>query len=276
MQQVQQGRAAGTAAVFAAMQRAEELHRQEQAGPASKRARLLHKLEGGAGSSAGFGSSAGALTDTQLQAATRQLARVLSGNEALVAEAGQELGSAAAELVQQLAAGGPSKPVFQGKLSNLAMQLKKAGSVADVPALLAALGSNGSMRQAAQAAGLQAPAVPQAAAIGAAEGAAAGNPPGVGPLSQQQFQQQVNHALALAGSASPMPGTGSTDSSAAAVAAAALQALAAAAVTVDLLAATGAGRRVQQLKKHAAPAVATAAAEVVAAWKARLKAAGAG
>ncbi|KAL4458301.1 hypothetical protein ABPG75_013166 [Micractinium tetrahymenae] len=283
MQQAQRGR--GSAAVFAAMQRAEERHEQEQAGGPSKRARLLHKLEGGGGAAGGpavrGSSSASALTDAVLQTAAHQLAMILSGNAGLAAEAGGDAAGVAAALLRQLAAGRPSKPVFQSKLSNLAMQLKKAGSASDVPALVAVLGSTGSAAQAAPAA------VPGGAAAGAggaaaapaargpAAGAAEGNPPAVGPLSQQQFQQQVDQALALAVSANPEGGKGSSTSSAAEAATAALQALAAAPVTVELLQATGAGRKVQQLKKHAVPAVAAAAAGVVAAWKARLTAAGA-
>lgn len=264
MQRAQRGRGSA-AAVLAAMQQAEERHERGQSG-ASKRARLLQKLEGGGGGSTGPSSSANTLTDALLQTAARQLAAVLGKNVALAAEAGGDVAGVAAALVQQLAAGGPSKPIFQGKLSNLAMLLRKAGSAADVPALAKVLGCAGTTQQAAQAAVQAAPA--------AAAQAAACDAPTAGALPQQQFQQQVDHAVALASSAAPAPSSGSNGSEPAAAAAAALHALAAAEVTVDLLAATGAGRKVQQLKRHAVPAVAAAAAEVVAAWKARLKAAG--
>ncbi len=283
LQQAQRRRGSPVA-VLAAMQRAEERHEQEQAAGPSKRARLLNKLEGRTGGSAAPSSSASALADSHLQTAASQLAKVLSGNAALAAEAGGDVAGVAAALVRQLAAGGPSKPVFQSKLSNLAVQLKKASSAADVPALAAVLGSAGVVQQAEPAAPQAAQAAVPAASVGAqaappaAPSAAAGSASAARPLSQQQFQQQVDHALALATSADPVPSgltAGSDDRVPAAAAAAALQALAAAEVTVDLLAATGAGRKVQQLKRHAVPAVAAAAAEVVAAWKARLKAAGA-
>lgn len=279
-----QRRRGSPVAVLAAMQRAEERHEREQAAGPSKRARLLNKLEGRTGGSTAPSSSSSALADSHLQTAASQLAKVLSGNAALAAETGGDMAGAAAALVRQLAAGGPSKPVFQSKLSNLAVQLRKASSAADVPALAAVLASAGVVQQAepaaAQAAQAAVPAAPgdAQAAPAAAPGAAAGSAPAAGSLSQQQFQQQVDHALALATSADPVPSgltAGSDDSVPASAAAAALQALAAAEVTVDLLAATGAGRKVQQLKRHAVPAVAAAAAEVVAAWKARLKAAGA-
>jgi len=53
----------------------------------------------------------------------------------------------------------------------------------------------------------------------------------------------------------------------------ALQALAQVAVTAQVLSATGAGRALAQLKKHADPQVAAAASETVAAWKERVLAA---
>lgn len=270
-------RGAGTGGVVAALQRAEQQHEQEQAG-GSKKARLLAKLGEGGGGTAKPASAAGAssLPPELCQSAAIKLAAVLGSNTALSAELrsrGAVAAVIAAALVEQLTTSKLSKPVFQSKLSNLAMQLKKAAAAGDVPALAAAL-ANCSGDSAGQPGG----AVQTLPAGGAAGGAEADLVATAAPGSsaQQLLLQQVAKSLRLAAAASPSPSPGSATTSEAAVASAtaALHALEAAPVTVDWLQSTGAGKQVQQLKRHGAPAVAAAAAAVVAAWKARLTAAG--
>ena len=258
--QLARGMGTGNDRVFAAMERAELRHEQEQEHQrGTKKARLLAKLEdGGSRPAAGVGPSP--LSASLRQVATCQLAAALSGNATLAIGRSQAAAVAAA-LEQQLAAGA-SKPVYQSKTSNFVLQLKKAQAAADVPALTAALSSCSGDSGGRAAGGSAAPAA--AAAVPAT-------------MPAQHLQEQVAEAVRLAGAVQPPSATdgGSTSSDAghsqgAAAAAAALQVLEAAPVTADLLQQTGAGKQVQKLRKHGVAAVAAAAAACVSAWKARV------
>lgn len=258
MQQAQ-GMGTGNDRVFAAMERVELRHEQEQEHQrGSKKARLLAKLEdGGSRLAAGVGPSP--LSAALRQAATCQLAAALSGNATLAIGSSQAAAVAAA-LEQQLAAGA-SKPIYQSKTSNLVLQLKKAQAAAAVPALTVTL-SSCSGDSGGRAAG------------GSAAAAAAAAVPATMPA--QHLQEQVAEALRLAAAVQPPSATDGGSSSdvgrsqEAAAAAAALQVLEAAPVTADLLQQTGAGKQVQKLRKHGVAAVAAAAAACVSAWKARV------
>lgn len=235
--------------VFQSLAAAEERFARERQG-GSKRARLLAKL-GSPGSSGGDSRAAGggrrpSGPGAELrQTATRQLAAALSGNAAL-GVSGAQAAAVAAALEQQLAAGA-SKPVYQSTAANLVRQLKKAGDAADVPALAAALEQRNVEQHMAAAAG----AAPAPAAV-----------------SAQLLQEQVAHAVRLAAAAAAAGCAADVQEAAVGAAAAALRQLERVQVTADLLQETGAGKSVQKLRKHGAPAVAAAAAACVAAWRA--------
>ncbi|KAI3435708.1 hypothetical protein D9Q98_001766 [Chlorella vulgaris] len=242
------------ARLLAAMERAEAAHQRQQ--QPTKKARLQQKLESG---SAGSAPRTSEVTPAMQAAAVHQAAAALSGNPALVVllGSGESCGAAlAAALVQPLAGGHPpaSKPVFQSKLSNLVLRLKKARQADEVPGLSAALAALASPPPMAGTA----PSPP------AASGAA---------LSPSSLQHQVAEAVRLAEAATPAAASSTTtEASVAAVhaAATAFRCLEAAPVTAALLQQTGAGRKMHQLRKHSVPALATAAAAVEQAWKARL------
>jgi hypothetical protein len=239
--------------LLAAMARAEEEHERQQQQRVGKRARLLEKLESGRAVPVPA-TAGGALPDALLQAGARQLAAALATNAALPGQLiGHKLDGVAAQLVQQLAASHPSKPIFQSKLANLVLQLRKAGAAADVPALQEVLA--GRQQQDIETAG--SPANPAADAATA--------------LSPGTLQQAVTDAVKLADAVS----ADSTLPAQAQAAIASLAALQALPVTADLLQQTGAGRRVHHLRKHSHPGVAAAAVAAVQAWKATLAAAAA-
>ncbi|PRW59746.1 ATP-dependent DNA helicase Q-like 3 isoform X1 [Chlorella sorokiniana] len=254
--------------LFAQMARAEQRYEQEHEG-GGKRARLLQKLESGGSGSRGAagggpgGGSASGLTDALRQTATRQLAAAIAGNAALAAGSGGsgQAASLAAVLEQQLAVD-VSKSVYQSKLASLVLQIKKAQSAADVPALAAHLptAAAGGAAAGAQQEG--------SAAAAAAAGPAAGQPAAV---SAQQLQAQVTEAVRLAGAAgSSSAASAVAEAASAAAAAAALSGLAALPVTVQLLEQTGAGKAIQKLRKHQLAPIAAAAGACVSAWKARV------
>lgn len=241
--------------LLAALERAEAQERQGQQG--SKRARLMRRLEGGGGSG---GSGQGQPTGLPLavqQAAVRQLAAVLGGNPALAACVAGREGGVTAALVQRLAAGGASEPVFRSKAANLALQLRKAAQPHQVPALAAAL-------QAAEGAG---------AGMATRESPAAAQGPAAGPASAAQglsaeaepLRRRVAEAARLAGAAAS-----SDDMRGVSAAVAALRCLEDAPITAQLLHLSGAGRQVHRLSKHSVPAVAAAAAGVERAWRSQL------
>lgn len=255
----QQGR------IFARMEQAEQLYEQEQAG-GSKKARLLHKLEEGGSSGRGAagpsGGNAAAPTDTQRQAATRQISTALANNATLAAQVGgSEQAAALAVLLEQKLADGASKAVYHSKIANLVVAIRKATASTDVPALAAQLGAG-------VGGGAQSDAPTRASAAAASAAAAEGAAVAAAPaqaVTADQLQTRLAEAVQLAEAAS-------TSQAAVAAAAGALQQLGQLPVTAHVLGTTGAGRRVQKLRKHLVLAVAAAATACVGAWKSRVAA----
>lgn len=262
-----------TEGMLSALEKAERRFEQQEAaaGGQGRKARLLAKLEGG-GQPAGAAaprqqaqgsqaaSSAAAVPDALRQTARRQLAQAISGNACLAAAcgaveapapsgqvqggqggpAGSVAEAAAVALEQHIFQQVQSKMVFQSKLSNLVMALRRANSVGDVPQLASILAQLPPRRQP--------------------------------PLQQQELQQQQQQQGGASAEQLYRLVSKAQQAASGAAAIQALHQLAAAQVTAELLLQTGAGKKVRAMKKHADTAVAAAAANVVEVWKAALTA----
>lgn len=259
----------------------------------------------GAGSSGGGGG--GGVPEALRAKARAQLGAAIAGNPRLAAAlAGTRAEAAAAALEEECWRGVKSKPVYQSKMANLVGRLRRAAAPGEVPALAALLpegaagggggqeaGQGPAQEQRAEQAGQQTQAQQQAVQQETRQ--AAGQQAGqrdtwqaaqpaeqqqqagqmvAGPEQQEvacQAAQQAEQPIiaeALSELIEQACGSGGPEQ-----AAGALRQLAAARVTPDLLLQTGAGRRVRALTKHADPALAAAAGEVFAAWKAAVLAA---
>eukprot|EP00887_Chlorella_sp_A99_P003267 scaffold9.g3267.t1 len=294
----EEGRAAAAAAVkrarqrggnvVVALERAEAAQQSKGAGDA--KARLLGKLEsgasGGATHSARRAAGTEAVTETLRQNVVKQLAAAIAGSALLsvLLGGGQAAGPAAAALERQVFEGATSKAAYQQQATGLLVGLRSARTAGDAPpameqlvASAARLSAAGGSEAAAAATG---PALGRADHVigslgqGQGEAAAAGacreqkeqsvdaalQPE---PLSAPALAAQVEAAVRQCAARAGGPGGPAARHAAVQL----LARLEAAPVTNALLQATGAGKQVARLQKHACAAVAAAAAACVASWK---------